>query len=62
MTYQKCDDTYAFTLDAQAATIAAAAAQTGTMCTGDYLEIVGATKFFFIFFKYRYFGVELTWL
>merc|ERR1712203_1186443 len=44
VTYQKCDDTYAFTLDAQAATIAAAAAQTGTMCTGDYLEIVGATS------------------
>ena len=44
MTYQKCDDTYAFTLDAQAATIAAAAAQTGTMCTSDYLEIVGATS------------------
>ena len=44
MNYQKCDDTSSWSLDAQAATVAAATAQTGTMCTGDYLEIVGATS------------------
>merc|ERR1712018_1062097 len=44
MNYQKCSDTSSWSLDAQAATVAAATAQTGTMCTGDYLEIVGATS------------------
>jgi hypothetical protein len=42
--YSKCDDTSAWTLDYQAATVAVAKAQTGTMCTGDYLEIAGATS------------------
>merc|ERR1712183_620009 len=51
VTYAKCGDTYSWTLDGQttfdtdaATTLAAAAAQTGTMCTSDYLEIVGATS------------------
>merc|ERR1719464_219733 len=43
ITYQECDDTSSWTLDLQAMPVSTAAATGGTMCTGDYLEIVGAT-------------------
>jgi len=43
--YRECDDTSSWTLDTQAMPISTAAATGGTMCTGDYLEIVGATTF-----------------
>merc|ERR1712203_1087236 len=43
--YRECDDTSSWTLDVYAMPISTAASTGGTMCTGDYLEIVGATTF-----------------
>merc|ERR1739844_101049 len=43
--YRECDDTSSWTLDIHTSPVSTAASTGGTVCTGDYLEIVGATTF-----------------